>query len=336
MEFPALKKPFFSEDPKQEQLWVEVLLAVAAVSAIILILAWPQTRNVELIAYLQQWRSTPVEIIFRVFTFLGDDQFFMIFFSIIIWCISKNLGFWSAFLLLTSATFSNLVKDLTLLERPPIEGVTHPPGSYAFPSGHTLTAVTIWPYLAVHLKKKGYWIWAVVAIIMIGFSRLILGYHFLGDILGGLALGIPFLLIFLWVSSLIYEKGLLEQFSTPLLLAASMIIPLILLAVLPGADPPKVLGFLAGASFGYIIEKEKVCSVVRAPLVKQILKVLIGLAVFFGIIFGLGSLLPSAVKPLGFIRYALGGAWVTLGAPLLFTVVGLAGKEGQQQKKVKK
>jgi len=327
MELPALKRPFFSDNPKHEKLWIEILLAIAAIAALILIMAWPQTRSLELIAALQQWRSVPVEIFFRVITFIGDDQFFMIFFSVIIWCVSKTLGFWGAFMLLSSAVYSNLIKDLTLLERPAIEGVVHPPGSYAFPSGHTLTAVTVWPYLAARLKKRGYWIWAAVAVVLIGFSRMVLGYHFLGDILGGLALGIPFLLLFLWLSALFYEKGLLEKFSVPFLLAASLIIPVLLLLVLPGADPPKVLGYLAGASFGYVLEKEKIKSTVKAPLPAQVIKVVIGLAVLFGIIVGLGGLLPSAIKPLGFIRYALGGIWVTLLAPLFFTAVGLTGKE---------
>jgi Zn-dependent protease len=101
----------------------------------------------------------------------------------------------------------------------------------------------------------------------------------------------------------------------------------VLLVVLPGADPPKILGYMAGASFGYVLEKEKIKTMVNAPLVAQIIKVIIGLAVLFGIIVGLGGLLPSAIKPLGFIRYALGGIWVTLLAPLLFSVVGLAGRE---------
>ncbi|MDZ4131521.1 MAG: phosphatase PAP2 family protein, partial [Dethiobacteria bacterium] len=157
------------------------------VSAVILIIAWPQTRSLAFVAALQQWRSVPLEILFRAFTFLGDDQFFMIFFSVLIWCVSKTLGFWGAFMLLASGTYSNLIKDITLLERPPLEGVVHPAGSYAFPSGHTLTAVTVWGYLAVRLQKKALWIWTFVAVAMIGFSRLVLGYHFLGDVLGGFA-----------------------------------------------------------------------------------------------------------------------------------------------------
>jgi membrane-associated phospholipid phosphatase len=327
MELPPVKKPFFSEDPHRESFWMLFLIGVMIISGALLIFSWPLTRSVEMIESLQQWRNGTVDLIFRFFTFLGDDEFFMVFFSVLLWCISKTLGFWGAFVLLTSGTFSNFIKDITMLQRPPIEGVVHPEGSYAFPSGHTLTAVTVWCYLAARLKKSGFWIWAFAAVVLIGFSRMILGYHFLGDILGGLLFGIFFLIVFLWVSAFIYDKGWFEKTSFPLLLGISIAIPLLLAVVLPGADPPKVMGYLAGISFGYVVERSKIRAGVKAPLPAQILKVLVGLAVLFGIIIGLSSVLPSSVLWMGFIRYALGGLWATLGAPVLFLYLRLASRE---------
>jgi membrane-associated phospholipid phosphatase len=322
-----VKKPFFSDKPQGERNAYYLLFILTAISAIFLILFWPQTRSMDLAVALHGLSSRFVEMFFRAVTFLGDDQFFMIFFSIIIWCVNKILGFWSAFMLLSSATYSNFIKDLTLLERPALEGVNHPEGSYAFPSGHTLTAVTVWPYMAVRLKKRGYWIWAAAAIVLIGFSRLVLGYHFLGDILGGIAFGIPFLCFFLWLSHLFYSKSWHERFSISLLITLAVVVPLFLTALLPGADPPKILGYLCGASLGYIIERNKIGMVEKAPFYKQIIKVMIGLAVLFGIIVGLGGVLPSSVVWLGFIRYALAGVWVTLFAPMVFVALKLsAGK----------
>jgi len=330
MDLPPLQKPYFSNNPKYEKISMIFLIVVAVVSALILVLAWPLTRSVDLAAALHSMLNTPLEVLFRLFTFLGDDQFFMVFFSILIWSVSKSLGFWSAFILLTSATYSNLIKDITLLERPPLEGVVHPPGSYAFPSGHTLTAVTVWPYMAARIKKRGWWIWAVIAVVMIGLSRLVLGYHFPGDVLGGLAFGIPFLLLSLWLSSLFYEKGWLNRFSTPVLLVLSLAVPAFLAAVLPGTDPPKILGYLAGASFGYVIERNNLRSSVKANLLQHLIKILVGVAVLFGIIVGLGGLLPSSVPWLGFTRYALGGVWVTLFAPMLFLYLKLSAKENDE------
>ncbi|MFO7952236.1 MAG: phosphatase PAP2 family protein [Bacillota bacterium] len=328
MRFPPVTRPVFSDHPKYESFWLLFLLALTVISALLLIFAWPFTRSLELIEALQAWRAVPgVEFIFRTFTFIGDDEFFMILFSFLIWCVSKSLGFWSAFVLLSSATCSNLIKDITLLERPPVKGVEHPPGSYAFPSGHTLTAVTVWFYLAVRIKSTGFWVWTILVITIIALSRMVLGYHYLADILGGVAFGISFILGFLWLSILFYEKGWIERFSTSLLAVLAIVVPVILAAVLPGVDPPKILGYLAGASFGYVIEQDKIRATVSAPLGKQILKVLLGVTVLFGIIAGLGGILPSAVAPLGFIRYALGGVWVTLAAPALFIKLKLSKKE---------
>jgi len=327
VDFPPIRKPYFSDDLRHESLWIKFLWAVTIVSAAILVLAWPQTRSVDFIAVLQEWRVAPVEILFRAFTFLGDDQFYMIFLSVLIWCVSKTLGFWSVFVLLSSGTYSSFIKDVTLLERPPIEGTEHHPDSYAFPSGHTLTAVTLWGYIAARVQKRGLWIWTAVAVVMIGFSRLILGYHFLGDVLGGLAFGIVFLLFFFWVGDLFYKKGWIDQFAVPVLLVISIAVPALLVAVLPGTDPPKFLGYLAGASVGYILEKEKIRHKVSAPILFQVVKVVVGVVVLFGIVVGLGGVLPSAVTYLGFIRYALGGVWVTLGAPVLFIYFKLSSKE---------
>ena len=328
MKYPPIQKPFFSEDPKRESFWLIFLLTLTVLSAVILIAAWPFTRSLQLIEAMHQWRAIPgVEIFFRAFTFIGDDEFFMILFSFLIWCVNKSLGFWGAFVLLSSATCSNLVKDVTMLERPPVEGVEHPPGSYAFPSGHTLTAVTVWTYLAARIKTTGFWIWTILAIGLIALSRMVLGYHYLADILGGFALGIPFILVFLWLSVLFYEKGWLERFSTPLLAVISIALPGLLVVILPGVDPPKILGYLAGASFGYVIEKEKIRTVVSGPLWKQAVKVILGVAVLFGIIAGLGGVLPSDVLALGFIRYFLGGVWVALVAPVLFAALNLSVKE---------
>ncbi len=334
MDFPPVNKPYFSPERGREIAWLSVCWAVTIISALILILFWTQTRSLDFIMSLQQWRSVPVEIFFRVFTFLGDDQFFMVLLGVLIWCVSKPLGFWTAFLLLGSGVYCGLIKDLTRLPRPTLEGVIHPPNSWSFPSGHTLTAVTVWGYLAVLIKRRGFWIWAVIATALIALSRMVLGYHFLGDILGGLAFGLPFLLFFIWLSALFVQRGWIEKFSLPLLLALAVFIPVVLTAVLPGADPPKLLGYLAGASVGYVLEKEKVRSRTATALPLQFVKAVLGLTVLFGIILGLSGVLPSggpdatfAAKMVGFARYALGGIWATLAAPALFVALKLTPRE---------
>lgn len=69
--------------------------------------------------------------------------------------------------------------------------------SYAYPSGHTVMATALYGFLAVMLARdiKVHWrapLYTVAGmlIILIGFSRLYLGVHWLSDVLGGLTLGL--------------------------------------------------------------------------------------------------------------------------------------------------
>ena len=333
MDMPPLKRPYFSPNRGREFTWLLICWFVTVVCTLILIFAWPQTRSLDFILYLYQWSSTPVGYFFKALSFLGEDEFFMVFFGIILWCVNKSLGFWTTVMLLTSGVYRGVIKDLTFLERPALAGVIHPEDT-AFPSGHTLTAITVWGYLAVGIKKTGFWVWAIIVMVGMGLSRMVLGHHFLGDVLGGFALGLPFLLFFIWLSVHFVERGWVEKFSVPLLLALSVAGPVVLTAVIPGVDSPKLLGYLAGASMGYILEKEKVRSITAASLPLQFVKVILGVVVLFGIIVGLGGIFPSggpdaafAAQMVGFFRYALGGVWGTLLAPALFVALKLTPRE---------
>lgn len=331
MELPSLNKPHFSSDGRGETIALSICWAVIAVCAFILVFFWQETRSYGLILSLYQWTTRPVvEYFFRAFTFLGDDEFYMLFLGVILWCVSKPLSFWTAFVLLTSGTCSNLIKDVTLLPRPDMEGVTHPDNS-AFPSGHTLTAVTVWGYMAVRLKKTGFWIWAIFAVVMVAFSRMVLAYHFLGDILGGLAIGILFVLLFIWLSRIFYEKGWVEKCSFPLLMVFSVSVPVLLMLILPGGDSSKMMGMLAGLCAGYLLEKHTVRAATGTHWYFQLIKALLGAVVLFAIVFGLGEILTAQGETmqmaLRFFRYALGAFWVTFLAPALFVAVKLTPRE---------
>lgn len=330
MEDPVIK-PYFSSHRGRELFWLIFCWVVVFVCCAVLYFYWDQTRSMDLIHYLQQFRSIkPVEYFFQFFTFLGNDEFYLIFFGILIWCVNKPLGFWTAAVLLVSGLVSGVVKEIAALSRPTLEGMTQLE-SYAFPSGHTFTAVTVWGYLAIRLKKRWFTIWALVAMILIPFSRIILGYHYPGDILGGYAMGIPFLLFLVWLSNLFVKKGWDQKIPKGLTMALCIVIPVALTALSPEGDMSKLMGLFAGASVGYIIEQEKVRSIPRTHWALQVLKAVLGLAVLFGILMGLGPILsssnPSLQVALRFFRYGLGGIWVTLLAPALFVALKLTPRE---------
>ncbi len=64
------------------------------------------------------------------------------------------------------------------------------PGSFSFPSGHTSTSFAAAFAVFFMEKNKKYAIPGIVIAAMIGFSRMYIGVHYPGDILGGIIVGI--------------------------------------------------------------------------------------------------------------------------------------------------
>jgi undecaprenyl-diphosphatase len=76
-------------------------------------------------------------------------------------------------------------------------------GGYSFPSGHTMAATLLYGLLAAFaiLVWKG-WHWRMLAVFsalstiaLVGLSRIVLGAHYLSDVLGAIASGIGWLIL---------------------------------------------------------------------------------------------------------------------------------------------
>lgn len=105
--------------------------------------------------------------------------------------------------------------------------------SWGFPSGHTTMSVVIFGFLAILLVHQASlrrsWVQFAVAlgmILLIAFSRLYLGAHWLSDVLGGLSIG------WAWIAllSILYLKGKPQAFPPQVIL-----VPLGLILLLGGS-----------------------------------------------------------------------------------------------------
>jgi membrane-associated phospholipid phosphatase len=79
--------------------------------------------------------------------------------------------------------------------------------TFSFPSGHAMAATLLYGFLAAFgVRKAQAWRWRVLAVlaagtlvVLVGFSRLYLGVHYLSDVLAGMAAGSAWLALCLTV-----------------------------------------------------------------------------------------------------------------------------------------
>ncbi|MBP2146098.1 membrane-associated phospholipid phosphatase [Methanofollis sp. W23] len=137
-------------------------------------------------------------------SFTGSAAFFLLILPLVYWCVSPRLGLRLGLLLTVSVGVNTSAKLLFATPRPYwVSAAVHPLAthpSFSMPSGHAQNAVPFWGLLAAWTRWKR---WAVAAatvlILLTGFSRVVLGVHFPGDVLAGWAIGAILLLGFLWL-----------------------------------------------------------------------------------------------------------------------------------------
>jgi membrane-associated phospholipid phosphatase len=123
-------------------------------------------------------------------------------FSAYLWI--KRLRIWV--LTLTLAVFGGMLLNLLLKhvfvrQRPHFDNPLLTLTTFSFPSGHTLAATVFYGTLCALVVSRGVtWRWRVLAIalaglmiLLVGFSRIYLGAHYLSDVLAAIAEGLAWL-----------------------------------------------------------------------------------------------------------------------------------------------
>ena len=184
----------------------------------------------ELHRWLQTFNAPAIEYFMRAVSVFGEEEFYALLMLGVIFGVDRRKGFlltqvllWAslttallkhAFALPRPVDVDTLVKDITGERNCPSPFVARgasgffdllPPDvvayfraqphiSYGFPSGHCSSSVATCGSAAI-LFRRSWLIWATTAmIILMPISRMYLGRHFLADVLGGLVLGLLFIL----------------------------------------------------------------------------------------------------------------------------------------------
>ncbi len=136
------------------------------------------------------WLIVPM----RLFSYLGNEEFFFLVLPLIYWCIDSALGLRVGFILVASGMVNYVGKLLFIGPRPywvstHVRALWTTETTFGIPSGHAQHAVAVWGMIAVYAKRTWVRVAAVAIIFLIGFSRMYLGAHFPHDVVFGWFLG---------------------------------------------------------------------------------------------------------------------------------------------------
>ena len=286
--------------------------------------------GLSVIVWMQSQRSPVADAIFAAGSFLGEEEFFFLLFATLFWAIDVRVGFRIGIIFLISVYLNSLAKVLIAHPRPydldPSVGLGIRPGlGYGIPSGHAQNAVVIWGGLAAWRRTTAAWIGAAVVAALIGVSRIYRGVHFPTDVLGGWVLGAVILF-----AGLTYGRRIAAAIGrwSP---AGQMLLalggPAILAVLFPDSGAVTAAGTLAGAGCGMTVAFRRLPLDSGGRLWQRALRLVLGLFILFVLYVGLKMIFPgegsSLYQAFRFIRYALLGVWVTLGAPWLFGILHL-------------
>ncbi|MCL2529851.1 MAG: phosphatase PAP2 family protein [Coriobacteriia bacterium] len=110
----------------------------------------------------------------------------------------KPYGIPAAICAITSAVVMIVLKELIARERPSEIYWLATEGGFSFPSGHALSSTAVYVLILLIVLRKHenlsarlpVLIAAIVIPLLVGTSRIYLGVHYLGDVLGGLVVGV--------------------------------------------------------------------------------------------------------------------------------------------------
>ena len=166
--------------------------------------------DVDPVIWLQSWASPALTAVMNGISTLGYTRAYVAIAALLAFGFRVRAAVPVLVLLALNGAFTDIAKTSASLERPDADTrvqalslwaselrhrdadtPTEVEDSYGFPSGHVSTTTTFAVGLAMLLgwRRRG-WAMAIAWIAAMGVSRMYLGRHFLGDVLGGVLVGL--------------------------------------------------------------------------------------------------------------------------------------------------
>jgi membrane-associated phospholipid phosphatase len=277
----------------------------------------------DFMVWLQNFRTPFLNKLVELITISAEEYVLIAALCIFLWVINKEYGYRLGLAIILSSVTNAAIKLSFKTPRPwtlderivPIRQETAT--GYSFPSGHTQGGATLWFSLFDKYEKKWLRALSVIMIVLIAFSRVYLSVHTPADVAAAIGLAILITYFSNWVMDRVTEKR--ETFWLPLL----AFIAIVGLLIFPDASYVKMAGLLVSLPLAYYLETKYIRFTTQADWWKQILKVILGLAVTLLFKEGLKFIFPDQLF-FHFLRYFFTGLAGIVAAPWLFVKLNLA------------
>lgn len=264
-------------------------------------------------------------------TMLGEEGIYILIIAVFFWAISKKQGFIMASTLLVSLYLNTFLKMIFHTPRP-FEVLSNLQGKrletatgYSFPSGHTQGASSFYATLIYLFKNRLLRILCILAIFLVGVSRLYLGVHWPVDVLGGWILGIGTVWYIASRVSVLWDNtdGLRRFLILFMIISSVITVIMIILEIVSFKGTVKIDDYFKGAGMvlgcftGFLLETKSLgFSPENGSRPKKILRVIVGLIGVLLLQNGLKLILPDYYIS-HFFRYGAMGFWITYLFPIL-------------------
>jgi membrane-associated phospholipid phosphatase len=283
----------------------------------------------ELHRWLQTFNAPAIEYFMRAVSVFGEEEFYALLMLGVIFGVDRRKGFlltqvllWAslttallkhAFALPRPVDVDTLVKDITGERNCPSPFVARgasgffdllPPDvvayfraqphiSYGFPSGHCSSSVATCGSAAI-LFRRSWLIWATTGmIILMPISRMYLGRHFLADVLGGLVLGLLFILAAIIIERKAGPEPALDR-PTLLSIVFKFLLPAGCILAFPAVASEAAM--LLGVNLGQALTAHMLPAPMPQSIPHRLLSILMAALAFFGTAVGL-ALLATVLFP---------------------------------------
>ena len=302
----------------------------------------------ELLYALESIRFPFLDTVMSLVTELGGETVYMAVAIIAFWCLSKGLGYYILTVGFAGTVLNQFLKIICRIARPwvqdpqftIVESAREAATGYSFPSGHTQNAFASFGCLGMWSRSRAWRAVCAVIIALIAFSRMYLGVHTPLDVGVSLVLGTA-LTLALWplfrdIES--HPNRMYAALGVMLALTAAYIAYVELFPFPADTDTAnlasarengwKLFGAGLGMLAGFALDRRYIRFEVRAPLLGQILKCVLGLALVMAIRAGLKQPLYALMGESGLtdgLRYFVTVLFAAAVWPLTFRFFSRAG-----------